>query len=347
MHKIVLYEFTVSGGLWCAESIGNVESLAREGRAMLTALAADFASVESLRPIVLRDSRLQELSFDGCEVRDVRGPADEKSLIEEIQKEAAGTVLIAPETDGLLYERCRWIESSEGRLIGPSAEVVAITSDKQRTAEHLAAQAIRVPHGVVLRSEDALPRQFKYPAVLKRIDGCGSQNVRFVEIDPQCHNDSFSQQKAASSLRLEEFIPGTAASVAVLCGPNELLPLIPCRQRLSNDGGFHYLGGSLPLDPQLAARAQQLAVRAVATLPSPRGYIGVDLVLGEDPSGAADAVIEINPRLTTSYIGLRAAAKSNLAEAMWAIAEGRVANVSFGEGRIEFDSNGVISSLRK
>jgi predicted ATP-grasp superfamily ATP-dependent carboligase len=54
----------------------------------------------------------------------------------------------------------------------------------------------------------------------------------------------------------------------------------------------------------------------VATLPTPLGYLGVDLVLGDDPSGADDRVIEINPRLTTSYVGLRAAALCNLAEAM-------------------------------
>jgi predicted ATP-grasp superfamily ATP-dependent carboligase len=87
-----------------------------------------------------------------------------------------------------------------------------------------------------------------------------------------------------------------------------------------------------------------LAVRTIATLPAPRGYIGVDLVLGDDPGGSGDAVIEINPRLTTSYIGLRAAAKCNLAEAMWAIAEGRAAEVSFGDARVEFDSDGTVRS---
>ena len=57
--------------------------------------------------------------------------------------------------------------------------------------------------------------------------------------------------------------------------------------------------------------------------------MGVDLVLGRDPTGAEDFVIEVNPRLTTSYVGLRAAAKTNLAEAMLRVAEGDTTPVEF------------------
>ena len=45
-----------------------------------------------------------------------------------------------------------------------------------------------------------------------------------------------------------------------------------------------------------------------------RGYLGVDLILGTEAD--KDYVIEINPRLTTSYLILRQAAKENLAEAI-------------------------------
>jgi predicted ATP-grasp superfamily ATP-dependent carboligase len=98
---------------------------------------------------------------------------------------------------------------------------------------------------------------------------------------------------------------------------------MPCRQRLSDDGSFIYLGGSLPLPAALEARAIRLAEHVSAALPPWRGYLGIDLVLGRDRSGADDCVIEVNPRLTTSYVGLRAAYASNLALAMLDIAEGR------------------------
>jgi len=52
-----------------------------------------------------------------------------------------------------------------------------------------------------------------------------------------------------------------------------------------------------------------MAIDSVSGL---RGYVGVDLVLGLH--AGEDRVIELNPRLTTSYLGLRRKAKVNLAD---------------------------------
>jgi predicted ATP-grasp superfamily ATP-dependent carboligase len=144
-------------------------------------------------------------------------------------------------------------------------------------------------------------------------------------------------------MRCEEFVPGLAASVAVLCGPAGNHSLPTCQQRLSADGRFTYLGGRLPLEPPLDQRARRLAEAAVAALPQPRGYIGVDLVLGDAADGSGDRVIEINPRLTTSYVGLRAAAKSNLAAAMLAVVRGDAPDLCFHSEPVEFAADGTIS----
>ena len=68
-------------------------------------------------------------------------------------------------------------------------------------------------------------------------------------------------------------------------------------------------------------------------MPPTVGYVGVDLVLGREPDGSEDVVIEINPRLTTSYVGLRAAARTNLAEAMWQVAQGETQRSNLPIGR--------------
>src|SRR5262249_11900910 len=112
----------------------------------------------------------------------------------------------------------------------------------------------------------------------------------------------------------QEFVPGRAASVAFLVGTDRTVPLVPCWQHLSDDGRFQYLGGELPIPPDLAARAEAVARQAIDCVRGLRGYVGVDVVLGE----TRDWAIEINPRLTTSYVGLRQLAAFNLAEAMLA-----------------------------
>jgi predicted ATP-grasp superfamily ATP-dependent carboligase len=160
------------------------------------------------------------------------------------------------------------------------------------------------------------------------------------------HSPLPAHSSPLASVRLEEFCPGLPASVAFLCGPRQAWPLPPCEQRLSADGRFSYLGGRLPLAPALAARAISLGRRALAALPQALGYVGLDLVLGGDPDGGQDVVIEVNPRLTTSYIGLRGAAESNLAQAMLDIAEDREPALRFSSAEIQFDAEGAVTSAQ-
>src|SRR5205823_3360911 len=93
--------------------------------------------------------------------------------------------------------------------------------------------------------------------------------------------------------------------------------LAPAAQHVSNDGRFRYLGGTIPLPAGLAERAIRVAQQTIDCVPGLRGYVGVDIVLGE-----TDWLIEINPRLTTSYVGLRALAEGNLAELMVRVVDG-------------------------
>ncbi len=76
---------------------------------------------------------------------------------------------------------------------------------------------------------------------------------------------------------------------------------------------FKYRGSRVPFDHRAKKRALELACSAVNLIPGLGGYVGVDLVLGED----LVQLIEINPRLTTSYIGLRQVAQLNLAQVIW------------------------------
>ena len=102
-------------------------------------------------------------------------------------------------------------------------------------------------------------------------------------------------------------------------------PSLCCRQRriLSEDGRLQYVGGRIPLPAPLAARATRLSDEAVRAVAGLQGYVGVDVVLGPARDGSLDAVIEINPRLTTSYVGLRVLTQGNLAEVMLRLVTGQ------------------------
>ena len=337
--RVFVYEF-VTGGGWHGHADGSPpDSLASEGRAMRDALAGDFAAVEATSVDVLHDARHGDVELPGVTVHAVDNAVAEKRAIERLAAEADWTVFIAPEFKGHLLARTQAGERAGGRLLGPSSRVVTLCADKHATAGHLVRHGILVPRGIALEPGAALPAEFAYPAVLKPRDGAGSLGIEWIAKWPP------GRTVGNDAARLEAYCPGMAVSVACLCGPDRVLALEPCRQRLAED--FTYLGGSLPLAPSLADRARRLAARAVGSLPGPVGYLGVDLVLGDDPTGGGDVVIEINPRLTTSYVALRALSGVNLAATMIAVAQGREVRLCWKLGGIHFDSSGscVTSSV--
>jgi predicted ATP-grasp superfamily ATP-dependent carboligase len=307
---------------------------------MIQALAADFASLPDTEVWTSRDARLEPMHPAGCKVTTIDSDLALQSWLGPASAAADWTLLIAPETGGALAGLCRLVEAAGGRLLSPSSAVVEVATDKQGTAELLASRGVSVPRGKIVHSPAELAAESRQlPAVIKPRDGCGSQGVKVLHKAADLIAWKFDRP-----LRLEEYVFGLAASVGVLAGPQGLVSLPPCGQRLSQNGTFAYLGGRLPLAANLAARARRLAEAAVAALPAPYGYLGVDIVLGAASDGSGDRVIEINPRLTTSYVGLRALAQSNLAAAMLAVAAGQPPDLSFGSQAVEFKSDGTIIS---
>lgn len=305
---------------------------------MLAALAADFRAQPDTQVVVLRDARLQALPPPASRVVEIHSAAEEWSALRRLACEADWTVLIAPESKGALLDRCRAAEAAGGRLLSPNSAFIEWASDKHRCAQRLIAAGVSAPIGIRLRPGEPLPRDFCYPAVIKPCDGAGSQGVQWV-----ANADAPYDAGALGTLaRLERAHPGLATSVSVLCGPRQMCPLPACRQRLTEDGRFGYLGGEAPLTESLSQRAQRLALAAVRALPATIGYVGLDLVLGESADGREDVVVEINPRLTTSYVGLRQLATTNLAAAMVAIAAGRPAELSFAAQVVEFAADGQV-----
>ncbi len=313
--RVFLYEYA------CAQGPANIfvpDSVRIEGRAMLTALVEDFSQVRGAEVLTLSAQQ-----------------PDERRAFQELAAAADWSLVIAPEFDEILLTRCRWVEEAGGRLLGPSPEVVRLAGDKWATFQLLEHNSVPTPPTWL---EIADPPLF---CVQKPRWGAGSQDLRLIR-----RRDEYQPRIGCI---VQAYAPGIPASVAFLAGPRGLVPLRPGVQRFAPlpgpywhrpEGHFNYIGGRLPLPEVLAYRAIMLGRRAVECLPDARGYIGVDLMLD---ARHGDQVIEINPRLTTSYVGLRALAKTNLAEAMLLIATGeRSAPLEWHPGTVSFRANGEV-----
>lgn len=245
------------------------------------------------------------------------------------------TLIIAPEFQQHLLRYTAGIEAFGVKLLSPNTNFVQLAGDKTRTSDRLSGFKVPTPHGVKLQPGESVPHDFKFPAVMKTNDGAGSM-CEVIDTPPQ--------QTYEDVMRIEQMVNGVACSVSFFCqGAGQPIACPPMRQILSSDGRMTYLGGARMMDQDLAERATALASKAIAAMPATNGYVGVDLVLGDDSAGKDDVVIEINPRLTTSYIGLREIAESNLAEAMLHIAQGNAAAPSFSSRNVHFDADGTIN----
>lgn len=334
--NIFLYEWITGGGL--VEEPGTLPaSLLTEGETMLVALATDLAALPNTCISVLRDARLDALLLSRCEVVEVHSREHQLEELIRLSSEADHTLVIAPEFDGILASTVKRLRSAGAQLINASDEFIGLTADKHRTAQHLVAAGVNVPQATLIDADaEKLPTDFSYPAVIKPVDGAGSQDTYLV--------NSYHDEPPPHPWprRLERYCSGIPASVALLCGPADCFSLPACRQHLTEDGRLGYLGGSLLWETELAERATKLATHAVNSVPGALGYVGVDLVLGKEADGSEDVVIEINPRLTTSYVGLRAMTDDNLAGAMLRIAAGEMVSLNFKRDPLEFSATGMV-----
>lgn len=318
MTTVFLYEDVTATWAGGDNQSPPASSLLAEGRAMLDAVTADFQKFADVR---LLDSWRRDFVSAGLTT---------EAEFRRHARSADFSLVIAPECGGRLELLAREVLQAGGNLLGPSPDAIHLTADKLSLVRHWEANGVRTPETWLPGNEPV-----DLPLVFKPRDGAGSQGVLL--------RPSLRSAERGEDEVVQEYVKGFAASLAFLIGPRTLTPLVPCAQHLSDDGRLRYQGGRLPIAPPLAERAIRIATAAVRCVPGLAGYVGVDVVLGDD---GRDWAIEINPRLTTSYVGLRALAKFNLAEAMLAAIRGQsLPAMEWYEGTIAFTPDGRLSPL--
>ena len=327
MTRVFVYEYCTAVGLGRATS-DPAHSLFREGAAMRDAVAADFDRAAGFTAVTL----------DGTDA------TGERQRFTELAASADAVLVIAPEFDGLLAERCAWVRAAGRICLNPSAGAIDLTADKLALARRW--QSAGVPTPLTWRVGEEPPAH--YPVVWKPQFGAGSTATMLLRRpeDQSRYFERFRPEELPAGCRDhligQEYIRGRAASVAFLVGPRSAEPLLPTFQRLSTDDRFTYQGGQVPIPPGLAARSIALSSKAIDSVSGLIGFVGIDIVLGECLSGSADFAIEINPRLTTSYVGLRKIADFNLAEAIFCTAQGMpVPALHWKTGSVQFGTTGV------
>jgi predicted ATP-grasp superfamily ATP-dependent carboligase len=278
---------------------------------MADALLRDLLDVPGVEVSALRDARAAALP-PAVEVHVPRSARAAGELFEHCVETADATWILAPETDGILEEASAAVLARGKCLLGSRPQAIAVAASKTRTARALAWRG--VPAVPVYDPGAETEPPIIGPAVLKPDDGAGCVDTR-VYADLEDARRAWNARGRDSRTVLQPYIEGDAASLSLLVRDGRAVILAVNRQHVAQFGGaLQFTGcsvnGLAAWRPLLADLADGIA----DALPDLWGYVGVDLILTE----SGTVVLEVNPRLTTSYVGLRASIGVN--PAAWVLA---------------------------
>jgi predicted ATP-grasp superfamily ATP-dependent carboligase len=317
--RILVHEFA-SGGGFAGREVPT--SLAREGSAMRTALVSDLAALGCHHIVATADARFPLAAPRGVEV--VTLPSGGPAALDDVIDSVDAVWIVAPETNRCLERLAAKVERKGKKLIGPDAAAIRRASNKSFLPWRLARYGIPHPRTRVVHEQTdwrSTVRHLGYPVVVKPARGAGCQGVCLARNDRELSDAMQIARRAdgTGSLVLQQYVSGDAASVTLVANGRHAVALTVNAQWMrASTTMFRYGGGTTPFRHPLAGRAAVAAVRACEALTGLRGYIGVDVVLTESDA----VVIEVNPRLTTAYLGVRTALEENVAALALAACDG-------------------------
>ncbi|HLN88767.1 MAG TPA: ATP-grasp domain-containing protein, partial [Candidatus Binatia bacterium] len=319
--KIIVYEH-VSGGGYAGQPIPL--HVLSEGFGMLRCVVEDFKAANH-EVTVLLDSRISKLNpplESDCAVP-IFYSREPKKFLRDIAQINDAVYVIAPETDQILQTYVKLIEKTGKISLNCESQSIEEAADKTVVYETIKELGV-TPKTVVLNLDDGLAKvkqkikkELGYPLVLKPAFGAGSIGLSLVNDESQVSSAIEVIRIRSTSERFiaQEFIRGEAASVSLLSTGKKAMALTLNKQNVAiagSDSSSRYEGGTVPFDHWLKQETFRVAERVVEAFRGLKGYVGVDVVFTEHKV----FVVDINPRLTTSYVGLRKVAGFNVAEAL-------------------------------
>ncbi len=299
--KILIFEYITGGGL-SRQSLPA--SLLAEGEMMVSALVEDLLAVDGVELMLTRDCRLsieKSLTADQITVINISPEQGIDSLLVDLVDQCDAVWPIAPETDSVLYQLCRLIESRNTTLLCSSSQGVKIASDKMATYQHLKPYDIPLVETYRHNDYDDIDKH-NQSWVIKPSDGVGCEGIR------KLNWQQLKSTPVSEELLVQPFIQGRSLSLSCLFHHGQGR-LICINEQLIEQKNDQFLLQGLLVNIAGDKQIYSKLVRQIAeAMPLLWGYIGIDLIEAEQ----GPLLLEINPRLTTSYTGIKKALGINI-----------------------------------
>ena len=319
--KLLIYEHITAGGYHGKKTSPNILS---EGYGMLRTSISDFKAAGH-RVTTLIDSKLSPLSpsLDADKIIITSHKEELEKTLTSLSKSVDAVYIIAPESNQILQRLVKRVEAAGSISLNCAATAIAKVSNKYTLYNELKRIGIQVPDTLMIDSCEGIKKikqivnELGFPLIFKPLDGVGCQGLNVVKNEHQIKEAlaKLMEESLGNYFLAQKLINGTASSVSLISTGKKASSLTLNEQIVtlsppnSNSG---YTGGTVPLHHPLLEDALETAQRTVELFKGLRGYVGVDMVLTNDEP----VVMEVNPRLTTSYIGLRKVVNFNVTQAI-------------------------------
>jgi len=321
-QKIFIFEFVSGGGF---NQVEIPSSLFCEGYAMLRTIIEDFKNL-GFQITTLLDSRIKFLShyLKADIIKSVELEEDYLKKYTTCVRNSDYCFVIAPEFSSVLYNLTKIVKKNKKKLLSIDLNGVKLGASKLETYKFFIANEINTPksynipfNGSFLDLDFILQKfdQINSSIVIKPDDGVGSELIFYFEKKDEILHFFESSNKIKDTNRkyiLQEYIEGDPMSVSIINdqpleksvenGPKILSINAQNLQITDPTMDSAYFGGSTPVDQFGQLKAQIENILKGVDLSAFKGYFGIDFVKKTDNSLS---FIEINPRLTTSYVGIR------------------------------------------
>lgn len=263
---------------------------------MFRSVISDLSFINTIEWFYTRDERLPELKHDAA-VAYIKAGDDPYAVWQDHLLAADASIIIAPETNQVLYDLIALSERCQCPVMGCSISAVEIASSKFKSHRLLREIGVDSPDMCRL---DKTSSSYSFPCVLKPDDGVGAENCYLTNNDSE-FNDAINKNPLINNWIVQDYIGGEHASITIICYQQEMMLLAVNKQiidiienkvsltGLEVNGLFRY-----------KSKAEEAVQTIVNALPGLEGIIGVDCVFTQDKT----YVVDINPRFTTSYSGL-------------------------------------------
>ena len=317
----MIVEYISGGGYSNQKLSGNILS---EAYGMLRNIISDFKALGH-QVTTLIDSRL--IAFNPPNEADkiitISSVRQFYTKIKDISKSADAVYFIGPESNNLLEKLVETTSTLDVKSLNSEVNDIKVCSNKKNIYEKAKKTGLIVPETAIIDIHDKFEnikkiiKDFGYPLVIKPLIGVGCCGLIIVKEKSDLFDaiSKVSKESNNNQFIAQKFIEGQPASVSVISTGTKAVSVSLNKQFVNLTDPYNepkYSGGVVPLDNELKKNSLRDAKHLVEAFNGLKGYIGVDIILTNEEV----VIMEVNPRLTTSYIGLRKIVNFNIAEAI-------------------------------